>query len=94
MKATRASRSFYDDSTLEETEFALAISPCPQIEGAHDIGGRTETPRERSGLDHPRRVPSPRQTALHEQDVSETLTLAWALGLAFAVALTVYLSHG
>ena len=94
MKATRASRSFYDDSTLEETEFALAISPCPQIEGAHDIWGRAETPRERSGPDHRRRAPSPHQRAFHEHDATETLTLAWALGLAFAVALTVYVSHG
>lgn len=29
---------YYDMPELEETEFALAISPCPRIEDANDIG--------------------------------------------------------
>jgi hypothetical protein len=29
---------YYDMPELEETEFALAISPCPRIEDSNDIG--------------------------------------------------------
>lgn len=94
MKAIRASHSFYENSTLEETEFALAISPRPQIEDSQDIGEGVEVARERSGLDHRGRVPGPRLTAFQEPDLTETLTVGWAIALAIAVALTVYVSGG
>jgi hypothetical protein len=98
MKAARASQSRYENSTLEETEFALAISPCPRIEGMQDAGAGAEVARERSGLAPRRQVPSPQQAEFRENDLSndltETLTVGWALALAIAVALTVFISGG
>ena len=94
MKAIRARQYLYDDSTLDETEFALAISPCPQIDGGQAVANLAQTGHERSALDRHPQIPSARQTAVHDNDLTETLTMGWALALALAVALTVYLSGG
>ena len=94
MKAIRASHSFYDNPTLEKTEFALAISPRPQNEDSQEFAEGVEVARERSELDHRRPVPGPRLTAIQEPDLTETLTVGWAIALAIAVALTVCVSGG
>lgn len=94
MKAIGARQYLYGDAALDETEFALAISPCPQIEGGQAVANPAQTGRERSALDRHQRIPSAPQTAVHENDLTETLTMGWALALALAVALTVYLSGG
>ena len=38
MKSRSADYSLYDIPELEETEFALSVSPCPRIEDSNDIG--------------------------------------------------------
>jgi hypothetical protein len=38
MKSVGAGYSPYDIPGLEETEFALAITPCPRIEDFNDLG--------------------------------------------------------
>ena len=93
MKAMSASRYLYDDSKLEETEFALAISPCPQIEGARDTGDSMEPAMQRSAPDR-RQARSARQTPFQENDLIETLTIGWAIALAIAIALVIYTSGG
>jgi hypothetical protein len=94
MKGMRASHTLYENSALEETEYALAISPCPQIEGSKDIGENTEFARKRSGLDRRRQAQSSRQTVFDNHDLTEALTIGWAIALAIAVALAVYVSGG
>ena len=92
MKAMPASHTLYDNPQLEETEFALAIAPCPQIEGSTDIGENTEFARNRSGLDRRRQAQRSRQTVFDDHQLTETLTIGWAIALAIAVALAVYVS--
>jgi len=94
MKAMRASQFLYDNLKLEETEFALPISPCPQIEGSKDCGKNTESAGESSGLERRRQAQMLRQTDFDEHDLTETLTIGWAMALAIAVALAVYVSGG
>jgi len=94
MKAMRAGHTFNDNSKLEETEFALAISPCPQIEEAKDIGENTEFARKFSGLDRRRQAQTSRQTVFDDHDLTESLTIGWAIALAIAVALAVYVTGG
>jgi hypothetical protein len=38
MKSMPADYSHYDIPELEETEFALSVSPCPRIEDSNDLG--------------------------------------------------------
>ena len=38
MKSLPSDYSHYDIPELEETEFALSVSPCPRIEDSNDIG--------------------------------------------------------
>lgn len=38
MKSMPSDYSHYDIPELEETEFALSVSPCPRIEDSNDIG--------------------------------------------------------
>jgi hypothetical protein len=94
MKAMPASHTLYDNLKLDETEFALAISPCPQIEESKDIGENTEYARNRSGPDRRRQAQRSRQTVFDDHDLTETLTIGWAIALAIAVALAVYVSGG
>jgi hypothetical protein len=94
MKAMPASQYLYDHSKLEETEFALAISPCPQIDGVKDKGDSMESATQRSGPEHRRQPQSSRQTPSHETDLIETLTIGWAIALAIAIALVIYTSGG
>ena len=94
MKAMSASRYLYDDSKLEETEFALAISPCPQIEGAKDTGDSMEPAMQRRAPDRRRQPRRARQTPFQENDLIETLTIGWAIALAIAIALVIYTSGG
>jgi hypothetical protein len=94
MKAMPASHTLYDNPKLEETEFALAISPCPQIEESKRIGENTKFARKRSGPDRRRHAQSSRQTVIDNHDLTETLTIGWAIALAIAVALAVYVTGG
>jgi hypothetical protein len=94
VKAMPASHTLYDNPKLEDTEFALAISPCPQIEGSKDIGEITEFARKRRGLDRRHQAQRSRGTVFDDHDLTETLTIGWAIALAIAVALAVYASGG
>lgn len=94
MKAMPAGHALYDNSKLEETEFALAISPCPQIEGSKDTGENTQFARKRSGPDRRRQGQTSRETGFDDYDLSETLTVGWSIALAIAVAVLVYVSGG
>lgn len=38
MRITPAGYTLYEIPELEETEFALSVSPCPQIEDSNDGG--------------------------------------------------------
>jgi hypothetical protein len=38
MRNTPAGYTLYEIPELEETEFALSVSPCPQIEDSNDGG--------------------------------------------------------
>jgi hypothetical protein len=92
MKTMPASRTLYGNRALEETEFALAISPCPKIEESRDVGENTQFIRERSGLGARRRAQWSRQTVFDNHDITENLTIGWAIAMAVAVALVVYVS--
>lgn len=93
MKSMPASHALYDELTFEETEFALAISPCPQIEESRNIVENTEIASKRSGPDR-RQAQMSSQTVFDDHDLTETLTIGWAIALAIAVALAVYVSGG
>lgn len=92
MKAMPAGRYLNDDSKLEETEFALAVSPCPRIAVPKGVGNSMETATQRSGPERRRELQSSRQTPFHETDLIETLTIGWAVALAIAIALVIYTS--
>jgi hypothetical protein len=92
MKAMSTAHMRYDNSQLEETEFALAISPCPRFEESKNAGESTGFAREHSGPDRRRPVQESRQTDSDEDELTETLTIGWAIALAIAVALAVYAS--
>lgn len=92
MKTMPASHALYGNRALEQTEFALSISPCPQIEASRDIRENTEVVRERSGLSGRREAQWPRETVFDNHDFTENLTIGWAIALAVAVALVVYVS--
>ena len=94
MKAMRTSHTLYGNREFEETEFALAISPCPQINESKDIGENTEFARKPSDPDLRRQARGPSQTVFDDHDLTETLTIGWAIALAIAVALAVYVSGG
>ena len=94
MKAMPASQMLYDNLKLEETEFALSVSPHPQIEKSKDSGKNTELAGESSGLERRSQAQRPRRTVFDEHDLTETLTIGWAMALAIAVALAVYASGG
>jgi len=87
MKAIRAAHKSYELSALDETEFALAISPCPQIEKPNDPAANTERAGERS-------EPERSQALFREDDLTDTLTIGWGIALAIAVAIVVYTSGG
>jgi hypothetical protein len=96
--AMPAGQTVCDNPELGDTEFVLAISPCPQIEPSKGIGEKTEFASRRSGLDrprHPRRQSHwKRETIADDLDLTETLTIGWAIASAIAVALAVYVSRG
>lgn len=94
MKSTSASHTLYDNPELEDTEFALSISPCPRIEEPKYIGENAEIRRERIGADRRRQPRSSRQPDSDDDDLTETLTIGWTIALAIAVALVVYVSGG
>ncbi|MBE0627091.1 MAG: hypothetical protein IH606_20015 [Burkholderiales bacterium] len=90
MNQMRASQSLYDDPMLEETEFALAISPCPRIELPED--GAEDTPGLRT-VGRPvlrREAPASRQKPFVSRDFTDALSIGWAIAFAFAVALAVH----
>ena len=82
-----ASHIFHDNPSLEETEFALSVSPRPQIERSPDRRKNTEFVRARG-------APRPSQTVFDDNELTETLTIGWAIALAIAVAMAVYVSGG
>jgi hypothetical protein len=97
--AMPAGQTVCDNPEPGETEFALAVSPCPQIEPSKDIGEKTEFASRRSGLDRRRHHPRSqsqrkRETVPEDHDLTETLTIGWAIASAIAVALAVYVSRG
>jgi hypothetical protein len=92
MKTMSASHSIYGNRALEETEFALDISPCPQIEESMGIGKSAEFAGERSVLGDHRQPQWSRRTDSDNHDLAENLTIGWAIALAVAVALVVYVS--
>jgi hypothetical protein len=92
MKTMPASHTLYGNRAFEETEFALAISPCPQVEESRDIGENTEFVRERTALGGRRQAQWSRQTVFDNHDSTENLTIGWAIAFAVAVALVVYVS--
>ncbi len=94
MKTMPASRALYDYSKLEDTEFALAISPCPRIEESKDIGETADFACARSGLERRRQAQMPRQTVIDEYELTGPLTIGWAIALAMAVALVIHASGG
>jgi hypothetical protein len=94
MKAMPASHTLYENLKFEETECALAVSPCPQIQQSKDTGENTEFARKRGGLDRRGQTQRSRQTIFDDHDLTETLTIGWAIALAIAVALAVYVSGG
>lgn len=94
MKTLRASHSIYDNSLLEDTEFALAISPRPRIEDAQDIGAHADCVREHSGPVYRRLSECPRQRIFDEDGPTELLTIGWAIALASAAGLVIYVSGG
>ena len=94
MNAMPASHTPYDNFKLEQTECALALSPRAQIEPSKDIGETAKFASNYSGPERRRQGQSSRQTVLDEHDLTETLTIGWAIALAIAVALAVYVSGG
>jgi hypothetical protein len=88
MKAMRATHESCDLSAFDDTEFALAISPCPQINGANDAPENTLGAGERSEYERMY------QAFPLEEELTETLTIGWGIALAMAVALVVYASGG
>ena len=94
MKSIFAKHTLYDFSKLEETECALAISPCPQLNAAK---GAEEVARiaRADGAPHSRRPVRAWQQALaDDHDMTETLGISWAIALAISVALVIFLSGG
>ena len=94
MKAPPADQYLHDNSMFEDTESALAISPCPQVDGTSEIRDGTQSASQHSGLEQSPRPQIARQTRFHENELVETLTMGWAIALAIAVALVVYTSGG
>ena len=92
MKAMPAGHTRFDSSQLEETVFALAIAPRPQIDRSKHIDENTQFPRNRRGLDRRCRAQWSSQKVLDDHELTETLTIGWAIALAIAVALAVYVS--
>jgi hypothetical protein len=88
MKSTHTMHKSYDHSAFDETEFALAVSPCPQIERPNDPAANAQRTTRRSAEQAPYRA------SLREDEVTETLTIAWGIALAIAVAIVVYTSGG
>ena len=94
MKTMPASHIFHDNPSLEETEFALSVSPRPQIERSPDRRKNTEFASGRSAPDRCRQSQRPSQTVFDDNELTETLTIGWAIALAIAVAMAVYVSGG
>ena len=92
MKTMSTVHTRYDNSQLEETEFALAISPCPRFQESTNAGENTGFARGHAEPDLRHRVQESRQTDSDEDELTETLTIGWAIALAIAVALAVYAS--
>ncbi len=92
MKAMPASHARYDASNLEETEFALAISPYPRIEQSSGRCDHASLPSASDG--YGRWNQDSKLRIFYNDEVTETLTFGWAISLATAVALVMYVSGG
>ncbi len=92
MKAMPAKHAPCDYSKFEDTEFSLAISPCPRIEESKDICA--EFAHERSGLQRRGEPQLSPPTVFDEHRRIEALTIAWAIALAIALAVAIHASAG
>ncbi|MBK5104566.1 MAG: hypothetical protein JJE42_09980 [Burkholderiales bacterium] len=90
MNQMRASHHLYDDPVLEETEFALAISPCPQIERPKDSKESSASLRTFSKSVPRRQAPTSSRKRFGGRDFTDALTIGWAIAFAVAVALAVH----
>lgn len=92
MKSLLARHALYDSPEFAETESALALSPCPRIEESQGSGIRRDFASRRGESPYPHRSERPGQSVLDNNDLTESLTIAWALALAIAVALVISIS--
>lgn len=94
MESRSAKHTLYDFSRLEETECALAISPCPQLNAAKDAEEVARSARTDDPPHGRRRVQARRQPVVDDHDLTETLGIGWAISLAISVALIILVSGG
>ena len=94
MKAMFASQNRYERYSpgLEETEFALAISPCPRIEESKDIRENAQCARQRGGTVRCGRAQRSRDAVFDDNQLTESLSIGWAIALAIAVAVVIHVS--
>ena len=94
MKSMSIGPMRHDYSSFEETECALAISPCPQLDAAKDVAESTQLAC--AGNAPERHLPDQarRQPAFDGYDLTETLSIGWAIALTIAVALIIGASGG
>lgn len=97
MKTMLAGHACCDDSQLEETEFALAISPCPQLDAWRDADGGAQTIHQRSGIERRRRARRSGPADFSARDFDESkftnsLAIGWVIALAIAVWAGIYVS--
>ena len=95
MKAMLARHALYDCSRLEETELALAGSPCPQIEESTHCIGDTEVASKRGGPSCHSKARWQRHTAFRDDELTGTASMGLAISaLAITGLLVVYFSGG
>ncbi len=82
MKTMFAGPTLYGKSKFEDTELALAISPCPQINGSKETGESADIARR--GGEPGRRDQAHWSQPLDDDELTETLTSGWAIALAIA----------
>jgi hypothetical protein len=84
MNIAPAGQLGYETRNIEETEFALAISParlaCEQVNGTPEPI-RWEAPARPS-----------RMRIFGDDELTDSLTFGWAIALAIAVALVLHIS--
>lgn len=81
-----------DDSMFEETEIALAISPCPKIDELEDTGLFIQFAHKRSGIDRRRQTQKSYPAVSGGNIKTNVLAIVWVIALAIAVAIGIYVS--